>query len=98
MMIPSDLLFDTILGTTTRTASTDTIRLSRILLSAARPRILLLPAIMAVKNPLCKDDDTEKPAAVYAHAANHATPAVADTQMQRIFTWYMVKLIVLLFS
>ena len=55
---------------------------------------------MVVKNPLCKDDDTEfkKLAAIYAYAPNHATPATADTQMQRIFTWYMVKLIVLLFS
>ena len=42
---------------------------------------------MVVKNPLCKDDDTEfkKLAAVYAYAANHATPAAADTLMQRIF-------------
>ena len=42
---------------------------------------------MVIKNLLCKDDDTEfkKLAAVYVYVANHATPAAAEIQMQRIF-------------
>ena len=42
---------------------------------------------MGIKNPLTKDDDTEfkKLAAVYAYAANHATPGTTANQMQTIY-------------
>ena len=83
--------YDSSTTITTTSTSADTIQPVLLtstprILSTALPWILfLLRSILVIKNPLCKDDDTEfkKLTAVYAYAANHATPAAAEIQMQR---------------